>query len=132
VQTSKAILAIKGYPQVAFFLFKIYYLNITSFLLQLVVCLTIFLMYFIKMEGIDMTKYNETHIDYHGESNGVHRWSGPNGQPCFWHPDWLHIAEDSMGIYPKEPLELEEGEEATKEHATAAIVKHINKQEDNE
>jgi hypothetical protein len=87
-------------------------------------------MYFIKMEGTHMTKYNETHIDYHGESNGVHRWSGPNGQPCFWHPDWLHIAEDSMGIYPKEPLELEEGEEATKEHATAAIVKHINKQKD--
>ncbi len=42
-----------------------------------------------------MTKYNENDIQYKGESNGVHSWSTSSGQPYYWHPDWLHVAEDA-------------------------------------
>ncbi|MGD8109141.1 hypothetical protein ACQEXU_07490 [Vibrio sp. TRT 21S02] len=73
-----------------------------------------------------MTKYNAGDIQYKGESNGVHSWTSPHGQPYYWHPDWLHIAEDATGSHPKQALELESSEEATKEHAVSAILKHMN------
>ena len=57
-----------------------------------------------------MTKYNENDIQYKGETNGVHAWSTPSGQPYYWHPDWLHVAEDATGSHPKQKLEVESSE----------------------
>ncbi|EGR2795592.1 hypothetical protein BOO29_05615 [Vibrio navarrensis] len=73
-----------------------------------------------------MKKYNADDIQYKGESNGVHSWSTPSGQPYYWHPDWLHIAEDATGSHPKQKLEIESGVQATKTHALKAIVKQVN------
>jgi hypothetical protein len=73
-----------------------------------------------------MKKYNENHIEYKGESNGVHSWNSPTGQPYYWHPDWLHIAEDATGSYPKQDLEVDQGESPTQQHAVKAILSHIN------
>ncbi|KXF81753.1 hypothetical protein ATN88_03690 [Enterovibrio coralii] len=75
-----------------------------------------------------MSKYNESDIHYHGETNGVHSWSLSMGQPYYWHPDWLHIAEDMTGHVPVEEakLHVDHGEQPTKEHAVQAILRHIN------
>lgn len=73
-----------------------------------------------------MKKYDESHIEYKGESNGVHTWISPSGQPYYWHPDWLHIAEEATGSHPKQSIELGEGETATKQHALKAILSHVN------
>jgi len=74
-----------------------------------------------------MTKYDSSQIEYKGESNGVHSWITPSGQPYYWHPDWLHIAEDATGSHPKQDIELTQGETATKQHAAKAILSHLNK-----
>ncbi|WP_404969950.1 hypothetical protein [Vibrio campbellii] len=73
-----------------------------------------------------MTKYNENDIQYKGETNGVHAWSTPSGQPYYWHPDWLHVAEDATGSHPKQKLEVESSEAPTEKHALKAILKHVN------
>lgn len=73
-----------------------------------------------------MTKYNENDIQYKGESNGVHSWSTLSGQPYYWHPDWLHVAEDATGSHPKQKLEVEASEAPTEKHALKAILKHMN------
>ncbi|EDP59838.1 hypothetical protein [Vibrio sp. AND4] len=73
-----------------------------------------------------MTKYNENDIQYKGETNGVHAWSTPSGQPYYWHPDWLHVAEDATGSHPKQKLEVESAEAPTEKHALTAILKHVN------
>ncbi|XNO31858.1 hypothetical protein ACL4BT_20195 [Vibrio alginolyticus] len=73
-----------------------------------------------------MAKYNEEDIKYKGESNGVHSWSSPSGQPYYWHPDWLHVAEDATGTHPKQKLEVEKTEVPTEKHALKAILKHMN------
>ncbi len=66
-------------------------------------------------------------LNYIGMKDGVHSWDHPQAtNPYYWHPDWLHIAEDAMGIYPKEPLDVKEGESATEEDAKKAIIKHLN------
>ncbi|MBR9874915.1 MAG: hypothetical protein GYB23_11685 [Vibrionaceae bacterium] len=70
-------------------------------------------------------------LNYIGQKDGVHCWDHPQAtNPYHWHPDWLHIAEDAMGIYPKEPLDVKEGEQATEEDAKKAIVKHLNDNQD--
>ncbi|UPQ89005.1 hypothetical protein [Vibrio sinaloensis] len=74
-----------------------------------------------------MKKYDSSHIEYKGESNGVHSWTTPSGQPYYWHPDWLHIAEDATGSHPKQQLDVSEGETADKKHAVTAILSHLNK-----
>ncbi len=53
-----------------------------------------------------MTKYNENDIQYKGETNGVHAWSTPSGQPYYWHPDWLHVAEDATVLTLSKKLKL--------------------------
>ncbi|WP_044362143.1 hypothetical protein [Vibrio fluvialis] len=64
---------------------------------------------------------------YNGVKDGVHSWDHPYASnPYYWHPDWLHIAEDATGLHPKQPLEVADGEEATEEDAKEAIVKHLN------
>ncbi|MBY6197801.1 hypothetical protein [Vibrio hangzhouensis] len=73
-----------------------------------------------------MGKFTDKDIEYYGETDGVHKWETSNGYPYYWHPDWLHVAEDEMGLHPKQPLEVGNSEEATKEHAAGAIVKHMN------
>ncbi|CAM2910742.1 MULTISPECIES: hypothetical protein [Vibrio] len=73
-----------------------------------------------------MKKYDESHIEYKGESNGVHSWIAPHGQPYYWHPDWLHIAEDATGSHPKKDIEVDQNEKATEKHAIRAILSHLN------
>ncbi|KGY12173.1 hypothetical protein NM22_12925 [Vibrio tubiashii] len=73
-----------------------------------------------------MTKYDSSHIEYKGETNGVHSWISNSGQPYYWHPDWLHIAEDATGSHPKQQLEVSEGEAPTEKHAVKAILSHLN------
>ncbi|EGR8989531.1 hypothetical protein I8D52_001514 [Vibrio vulnificus] len=79
-----------------------------------------------KQEMIKMKKYNSDDIQYKGETNGVHSWTAPSGQPYYWHPDWLHIAEDATGSHPKQELDVEEGSQPTEKHAMKAILKHMN------
>jgi hypothetical protein len=38
----------------------------------------------------------------------------------------LHVAEDETGLHPKQDLDVGSSEEATKEHAASAILKHLN------
>ncbi|NOH80558.1 hypothetical protein F0231_12480 [Vibrio sp. RE86] len=73
-----------------------------------------------------MKKYDSSHIEYKGETNGVHSWSTPTGQPYYWHPDWLHIAEDATGSHPKQELDVSEGETVSEKHAIKAILSHLN------
>ncbi len=73
-----------------------------------------------------MTKYNENDLQYKGESNGVHSWSTPSGQPYYWHPDWLHIAEDATGAHPKAEIDVAKDEPITKKHALNTILLHLN------
>ncbi|EGU37677.1 hypothetical protein VII00023_07024 [Vibrio ichthyoenteri ATCC 700023] len=73
-----------------------------------------------------MTKYNENDIEYKGETNGVHTWTTPLGQPYYWHPDWLHIAEDATGTHPKAEIETAANEQPTEKHALKAILSHLN------
>ena len=71
-----------------------------------------------------MTKYNENDIQYKGETNGIHAWSTPSGQPYYWHPDWLHVAEDATGSHPKQKLEVESSEAPTDKHALKPSYGH--------
>ncbi len=34
--------------------------------------------------------------------------STDGGQSFYWHPDWLHIAEDETGLYGKHEIEVEQ------------------------
>ncbi|ARO98881.1 hypothetical protein QNE88_003810 [Vibrio alginolyticus] len=66
-------------------------------------------------------------LSYRGKHKGVHSWDHPGSTtPYYWHPDWLHIAEDALGEHKKADLEVPDGETATEEHAKAAILKHLN------
>ncbi|WP_194435501.1 hypothetical protein [Vibrio fluminensis] len=73
-----------------------------------------------------MKKYNEDDIQYKGESNGVHTWTTPSGQPYYWHPDWLHIAQEATGHHPKAEIEVPHNETVTKKHALNAILADLN------
>lgn len=75
-----------------------------------------------KMFTMDDLSYRVVH-------QGAHNWDHPEGNnPYYWHPDWLHIAEDALGFHPKAELEVPGGETATEEHAEAAIIKHLREQ----
>ncbi|TOO07051.1 hypothetical protein CGH33_16400 [Vibrio parahaemolyticus] len=66
-------------------------------------------------------------LSYRGAHKGVHSWDHPaSTTPYYWHPDWLHIAEDALGVHKTAVLVVPEGETPTEEHAKEAIVKHIN------
>ncbi|MBW3694826.1 hypothetical protein EK599_03935 [Vibrio sp. T187] len=53
-------------------------------------------------------------LSYNGAHKGNLSWDHPTGtQPYYWHPDWVHDAEDALGLYPKNSLSLHEGEEHT-------------------
>ncbi|MBA5761623.1 hypothetical protein H2O73_04620 [Vibrio sp. 404] len=69
-------------------------------------------------------------LSYNGVHQGVHSWNHPDSaNPYYWHPEWLHIAEDAMGLHPKIKLEVPEGHIASEEHAKQAIIDHLNVQE---
>lgn len=39
-------------------------------------------------------------LSYRGAHKGVHSWDHPaSTTPYYWHPDWLHIAEDALGVH---------------------------------
>ena len=66
-------------------------------------------------------------LSYDGRHEHAMDWDHPSGsQPYYWHPDWLHIAEDATGFHPKQPLDVEQDQSASKTHAVSAILKHIN------
>ena len=76
-----------------------------------------------------MKMFTMDDLSYRGIHEGVHSWDHPEGNnPYYWHPDWLHIAEDALGVHPKAELDVPEGEAATPENAKAAIIKHLNGQ----
>ncbi|MGI2176999.1 hypothetical protein [Shewanella frigidimarina] len=71
-------------------------------------------------------KVNTSDLIYQGEKAGVHNWDTFSGTSFYWHPDWLHIAEDMTGHKALEKIDIAEGE-ATKADAEKAILKHLNK-----
>ncbi|OAN17886.1 hypothetical protein A3K86_02925 [Photobacterium jeanii] len=71
-------------------------------------------------------KYKAHDLNYKGENSGVHNWITEDGKSYYWHPDWLHIAEDQTGLHAKEQLEVKTGDHGTKDHAITAILKHLN------
>ncbi|SPY24165.1 hypothetical protein EQ875_02172 [Photobacterium damselae subsp. damselae] len=70
--------------------------------------------------------YKASDLNYRGENCGVHNWITDQGQSFYWHPDWLHIAEDETGLHGKEEIALPTGEHASKEHAVTAILRKLN------
>jgi hypothetical protein len=76
-------------------------------------------------EGISM-KYKAQNLDYKGENCGVHNWITDKGNSFYWHPDWLHIAEDETGLHAQQQLDIPSNEKGTKKHAVTAILKHLN------
>ncbi|MGS0682424.1 hypothetical protein ACVBIL_14825 [Shewanella sp. 125m-7] len=70
--------------------------------------------------------YSIGDLIYQGETSGVHNWDTLSGTSFYWHPDWLHIAEEMTGHSATAHIETRE-EKATKAEAAAAIVKHLNK-----
>ncbi|MBC7005351.1 hypothetical protein BIZ37_22535 [Photobacterium sp. BZF1] len=71
-------------------------------------------------------KYTAGDLDYKGEESGVHNWITKQGKSFYWHPDWLHIAEDQTGLHAKQQLDIVGDEKGTKDHAVLAILKHLN------
>ncbi|MEZ9820373.1 hypothetical protein AB4238_07085 [Shewanella sp. 10N.286.45.A1] len=71
-------------------------------------------------------KYSLGDLVYQGETSGVHNWDTLSGTSFYWHPDWLHIAENMTGHTPAIPMEPSDNK-PTKDDAAAAIVKHLNK-----
>ncbi|ABM23391.1 MULTISPECIES: hypothetical protein [Shewanella] len=62
---------------------------------------------------------------YQGEKSGVHNWQTLEGMSYYWHPDWLHIAEDMTGHKATAAIDIN-GEKATQSEAEQAIVQHLN------
>jgi hypothetical protein len=50
-----------------------------------------------------MKQFTLEDLEYEGSHDSKHCWNLPDGQPCYWRQDWLHNAEDLMGIHPKYP-----------------------------
>ncbi|MGF1702554.1 hypothetical protein L4D09_19855 [Photobacterium makurazakiensis] len=73
-----------------------------------------------------MKKYQAHDLNYKGEDCGVHNWITDQGHSFYWHPDWLHIAENETGLHAKQQLDVKDNEKGTKEHAVVAILKHLN------
>jgi len=70
-------------------------------------------------------------LNYRGMKDGVHSWDHPEApDPYYWHPDWLHIAEDAIGVYPKQDLDVANGQPATEQDAMIAIIKYLNDHQD--
>ncbi len=70
--------------------------------------------------------YSVKDLIYQGEKSGVHNWQTIEGSSFYWHPDWLHIAEDITG-YSATATIAADGKKATQNEATQTIVDHLNK-----
>ncbi len=65
-------------------------------------------------------------LNYRGLKDGVHSWDHPEApDPYYWHPDWLHIAEDALGLHPKQQIDVNSRQQATKDDAEKAIIQHL-------
>ncbi len=65
-------------------------------------------------------------LNYRGLKDGVHSWDHPEApDPYYWHPDWLHIAEDALGLHPKQQIDVKSRQQATKDDAEKAIIQHL-------
>jgi cell wall assembly regulator SMI1 len=71
-------------------------------------------------------RVNTSDLIYQGEKSGLHNWNTFSGTSFYWHPDWLHIAEDMTGHKALEKIDTPKGA-ATKADAENAILKHLNK-----
>ncbi|MCL1038308.1 hypothetical protein L2725_12940 [Shewanella corallii] len=60
---------------------------------------------------------------YNGEKDGVHNWESISGMHFYWHPDWLHIAEDMTGHKAAVVMDVED---ASHHDAAQALSKHLN------
>jgi len=69
--------------------------------------------------------YKVSDLIYQGEKGGVRNWNTISGNSFYWHPDWLHIAEEATGMTPTTSIECTE-EKATESEAAEAIIKHLN------
>lgn len=74
-------------------------------------------------------KYSVKDLIYQGEKGGVRNWNTLAGSSFYWHPDWLHIAEEATGISATAEIQ-HETEKATETEAAEAIVKHLNAKEE--
>ncbi len=72
--------------------------------------------------------YKIQDLIYQGEKGGVRNWSTIGGASFYWHPDWLHIAEEATGISATANIECTK-EKATENEAAETIVKHLNAKE---
>ncbi|PKG78822.1 hypothetical protein CXF80_11185 [Shewanella sp. Actino-trap-3] len=70
-------------------------------------------------------KYSTSDLIYEGEKSGVHNWNTVSGTSFYWHPDWLHIAEDMTGHNAMAHITPSK-DKADKSDAENAIVKHLN------
>ncbi len=75
-----------------------------------------------------MMTYSIGDLIYNGERAGVHHWNTLAGTSFYWHPDWLHIAEDMTGLRSTTPV-VARDDVATQADAERAIIKHLNDQE---
>jgi cell wall assembly regulator SMI1 len=71
-------------------------------------------------------KFSSGDLIYQGEKSGVHNWNTVSGTSFYWHPDWLHIAEDMTGHSATAKLDVAKGK-ATKADAEKTIISHLNK-----
>ncbi|WP_133408501.1 hypothetical protein [Parashewanella tropica] len=63
-------------------------------------------------------------IVYNGElSDGVHNWQSISGSHYYWHPDWMHIAEDITGHKAVTPLAKDKQHD--KDSVQTELSKHI-------
>ncbi|MCT8985260.1 hypothetical protein [Shewanella phaeophyticola] len=69
--------------------------------------------------------YSIKDLIYKGEKSGVHGWNTLEGATFYWHPDWLHIAEDITGHSAMTGIAPAKGK-TNKEAAETAIVNHLN------
>ncbi len=69
--------------------------------------------------------YSIEDLIYKGEKSGVHGWNTLAGATFYWHPDWLHIAEDITGHSAMTGITPAKGK-PNKADAETAIVKHLN------
>ncbi|RPA46305.1 hypothetical protein EGC79_13600 [Shewanella vesiculosa] len=71
-------------------------------------------------------KFSSGDLIYQGEKSGVHNWNTVSGTSFYWHPDWLHIAEDMTGHSATAKLDVVKGK-ATIADAEKTIISHLNK-----
>lgn len=74
--------------------------------------------------GVSM-KYSIRDLIYQGEKSGAHNWNTMSGTAFYWHPDWLHIAEDMTGHKATATI-APSGDKATQDEAVDTIVTHLN------